>query len=345
MLSYTGVTDMDKTIGWGIIGIGRIGFEFAESMRFVPGTKVAAVGSRSLERAKTLTDKYGGKPYGTYEEMIQDPDVDMVYVATPHPVHEENVIMSANAGKGVLCEKPFTVTYASAQRMIEAAKKNNVFLMEGLWARFFPIWQKAFELVDSGAIGEIRVIESAMSWGHQAVMPGNRLYAPELGGGSILDAGAYPLSAAFSIMKGKLPVEVKGVYHLCETGVDDDAAILFRYENPDVLALLRCGLRSQGYDTRIIGSTGTIIVEQHDHPFRLIHKHHQYGVTHHRQDEIIEIPFRPFGFQYEIQAVIDCFRQGKKECETAPWKHTLDMAKISEDLRHEAGVPFPFKEK
>jgi predicted dehydrogenase len=311
----------------------------------VQGTRVAAVGSRSLERAKTLTDKYGGKPYGSYQEMVEDPDVDMVYVATPHPMHEGNVIMSANAGKGVLCEKPFTVAFASAQRMIDAAKKNDVFLMEGLWARFFPIWQKALELIDAGEIGEIRVIESAMSWGHQVAIPENRLYAPELAGGSLLDAGAYPFSAAFSIMKGQLPVEKKGVYHLCETGVDDDAAILFRYEKPDVLALLRCGLRSQGYDTRVIGSTGTIIVEQHEHPLRLVHKRHEYGVTYHRQDEIIEIPFRPYGFQYEIKAVIDCYRQGKKECETAPWKQTLDMAEISEELRHEAGVWYPFEEK
>jgi len=336
---------MDKTIGWGIIGLGRIAGEFAESLRLVPGTRVAAAGSRSLEKAKAFTDKYGGKPYGSYQEMVEDPDVDMVYVATPHPMHEENAIMSANAGKGVLCEKPFTVTWQSAQRMIEAAKKNNVFMMEGLWARFFPIWQKAFELINKGAIGEIRVIESAMSWTHQVINPKNRLFAPELAGGSILDAGAYPLSAAFSVMKGKLPAEIKGVYHLCETGVDDDAAFLFRYENPDVLALLRCGTRSTGYDTRIIGGTGTIIVEQHDHPIRLVHKHHQYGVTYPRQDEIIEIPFYAYGFQYEIQAVLDCFRQGKKECETAPWQQTLDMAKISENLRHEAGVWYPFEEK
>jgi predicted dehydrogenase len=227
--------------------------------------------------------------------------------------------------------------------MIDAAKKNNVFCMEGLWARFFPVWQKAFELIDSGAIGEIRVIESAMSWGNQVVMPENRLYAPDLAGGSILDAGAYPLSAAFSIMKGRLPVEIKGVYHLCDTGVDDDAAVLFRYVNPDVLALLRCGLRSPGFDTSIIGSKGTLVVERHDHPYRLVHKRHENGVSYPRQDEIIEIPFRSFGFQYEIKAVTDCFRQGKKECETAPWKQTLDMARISEDLRHEAGVWYPWE--
>ena len=336
---------MGKTIGWGIMGLGRIAGEFAESLRFVPGARVAAAGSRSLEKAEEFTAKYGGNPYGSYEKMVKDPEVDLVYVATPHNYHEENVIMSANAGKGVLCEKPFTVTHASAQRMIDAAKKNNVFMMEGLWSRFFPIWKKAIELIDNGEIGEIRVIESAMAWTHQVVMPENRLYAPELAGGSILDAGAYPFSAAFLIMKGQLPTEIKGMFHLCETGVDDDAAMLFRYENPDVFALLRCGLRSTGADTRIIGSKGTIIVERHDHPYRLILMRHQYGVTYHRQDEIIEIPFKSFGFQYETEAVMECFRQGKLECELAPWSQTLDIAKISEDLRHEAGVWYPFEPK
>ena len=336
---------MDNVIGWGILGLGRIATEFAESLRLVPGNKVAAAGSRSLDKAKEFCGMYGGKPYGSYEEMLGDPDVDMVYVATPHSFHEEHTIMAANAGKGILCEKPFTYSLASARRMIDAAKKNNVLLMECLWSRFFPVWRKAIELVNSGAIGEIRVIESAMSWTHQTVMPNDRLYDPALAGGSILDAGAYPLSAAFLIMKGQLPREIKGVYHLCETGVDDDAAILFRYENPDVLALLRCGLRSTGADTRIIGAKGTLIVERHDYPSRLVIMHHQYGVTYHRQDEIIEIPYRTRGFQYIIQAVLDCFRQGKKECELTPWQQTLDMAKISEELRHEAGVWYPFEEK
>jgi len=336
---------MEKTIGWGIIGIGRIAGEFAESMRLVPGTRIAAAGSRSMEKAKKFTDTYGGNPYGSYQEMLKDPDVDIIYVATPHNMHEEHVIMSANAGKGILCEKPFTVTYQSAQRMIDAAKKNNVLLMECLWSRFFPIWRKALELIDKGEIGEIRVIESAMSWTHQVVLPNDRLFDPNLAGGGILDAGAYPLSAAFAIMKGKLPAEIKGVYHVCSTGVDDDAAVLFRYENPDVLALLRCGLRSTGFDTKIIGAKGTLVVERHDYPSRLIFMHHEYGVTYHRQDEIIEIPFRARGFQYIIPAALDCFRQGKKECEITPWQQTLDMARISENLRHEAGVWYPFEEK
>jgi len=336
---------MEKNIGWGIIGIGRIAGEFAESLRLVPGTRIAAAGSRSIEKAKKFTETYGGNPYGSYQEMLKDPDVDMVYVATPHNMHEEHVIMSANAGKGVLCEKPFTVTYKSAQRMIDAAKKNNVLLMECLWSRFFPIWRKALELIDKGEIGEIRVIESAMSWTHQVVLPNDRLFDPNLAGGGLLDAGAYPLSAAFVIMKGKLPAEIKGFFHVCSTGVDDDAAMLFRYENPDVLALLRCGLRSTGFDTRIIGAKGTLIIERHDCPSRLIFIHHEYGATYPRQDEIIEIPFRTRGFQYIIQAVLDCFRKGKKECEITPWQETLDMARILENLRHEAGVWYPFEEK
>ena len=334
---------MEKIIGWGILGLGRIAGEFAESLRFVPNTRIAAAGSRDISKAIAYTERYGGNPYGSYEEMLLDPNVDMVYVATPHNFHEEHVIMSLDAKKSVLCEKPFTYSLASAERMIAAAKKNDVFLMEGLWSRFFPIWKKAVELIHSGAIGEIRVIESSMSWTHPKVIPGNRLYEPELAGGSILDAGAYPLSAAFYIMKNQIPVEIKGIYHLCETGVDDDVAFIMRYENPDVIAQMRCGLRSTGYDTRIVGSTGTIIIERHDHPYRMVHIHHIYDVTYPRQDEIIEIPFQSYGFQYEAEAVIDCFRQGKKECELASWETTLEIAKISQYLRHEAGVYYPFE--
>ena len=336
---------MDKAIGWGIIGPGRIAYEFADSLRIVPGTKLAAVGSRSMERAKNFTGIYGGTPYGSYREMLKDPDVDIVYVATPHNFHEEHTIISAEAGKAILCEKPFTYSRESAQRMIDAAKKNNVLLMECLWARFFPLWLKAAEMIDSGAIGEIRVIESAMSWGSQVVQPNDRLYDPALAGGSLLDAGAYPMSAIFMIMKGRLPSEIKGMYHLCETGVDDDAAIMFRYDNPEAFALWRCGLRSNGYDTSIIGSKGTLILERHAHPSRMIFRRYERGPGFPRQDEIIEIPYRTRGFQYIIEAALECFREGKKECALTPWQQTLDIAKILEDLRHEAGVWYPFEEK
>ena len=336
---------MDKTIGWGIIGPGRIAYEFAESLRVVPGTKLAAVGSRSMERATKFSSIYGGNPYGSYREMLKDPEVDIVYVATPHNFHEEQTILCADAGKAILCEKPFTYSRESAQKMIDAAKKNNVLLMECLWARFFPLWLKAIEMIDSGAIGEIRVIESAMSWGSQTVEPSDRLYDPALAGGSLLDAGAYPMSAIFMIMKGRLPSEIKGMYHLCETGVDDDCAVMFRYDKPEAFALWRCGLRSNGYDTSIIGSKGTLILERHDHPSRMIFRRYEQGAGFPRQDEIIEIPYRTRGFQYIIEAALECFREGKKECALTPWQQTLDIAKILEDLRHEAGVWYPFEMK
>ena len=336
---------MEKNIGWGIMGLGRIALEFAECLKLVEGTRLAAAGSRTLDKAEEFVKTYGGKPYGSYEEMVEDPDVDIVYIATPHPMHEENVLLAVNAGKAVLCEKPFAVTYESAQRMIEAAKKKNVFIMEGLWARFFPIWQKTFEIIDSGAIGDIRVIESAMSWGTTQVVPERRLFNPDLAGGALLDAGAYTFSAAFSLMKGKLPVEIKSISQLCETGVDAEVAILFRYEKPDAMALLRCGLHSTGNDTRIMGSNGTLVIERHRNPSRLIHNHRIRGPNSPRHYETIELPFDSFGFQYEIEAVNECLRQGKKECKTAPWQETLDIARISEDIRHEAGVWYPFEKK
>ncbi len=119
--------NMKEKIGWGILGPGRIAHQFCDCLEELSDAYVAAVGSCSLERSREFTEVYGGKPYGSYQEMLADPDVDIVYVATPHPMHEEHVIMAANAGKAILCEKPFAVNRQQAERMFEAARRNNVF--------------------------------------------------------------------------------------------------------------------------------------------------------------------------------------------------------------------------
>lgn len=336
-----------QDIRWGIIGPGRIAKEFAESIKLLPNAKIGAVGSRNMERAQEFANTYGGKAYNSYEEMVQDPNVDMVYVATPHPMHEEHVILAANAGKAILCEKPFAVTYQAAKNMVDAAKKNNVLLMEGLWSRFFPVWREVVQLIEDDAIGDVQVIQSEMNWGRrrgQAIDPTNRLYDPALAGGGLLDAGAYPLSAIFMLMKGKVPTEIHSVSHLCETGVDDELAALFRYEDPDVIAILRSGMRSPGNDTRIIGSDGIINVERHRDPDTYTIR--TYGKTYMTsKEEKVRHGYRSFGFQYVAEAAMEAFSQGLKECPITPLQQTLDIARISEDLRHKAGVWYPFEEK
>ena len=140
--------------------------EFAEAIRDqVPDGYIAAVGSRSLERAQKFANVYGGKAYGSYEEMLCDPQVDVVYVATPHPFHMEHVIMAAEHGKHILCEKPFAVNLQQTKAMLAAAEKNDVFLMEGLWSRFFPAWRYVRQVLDSGDLGDLVSIDSATCWG------------------------------------------------------------------------------------------------------------------------------------------------------------------------------------
>ena len=135
---------MDK-IRWAILGPGIIGDTFAYCLREVPDAEIVAVGSRSIERSRAFCEKYGGTPYGSYEEMLKDDRIDVVYIATPHNLHEEHVIMCAKAHKNILCEKPFTYNLASAQRMYKACEENGVFIMDGLWSRFFPAWQGVLE--------------------------------------------------------------------------------------------------------------------------------------------------------------------------------------------------------
>ncbi len=142
-----------KKIGWGILGPGRIGRDFAASLRYVPDGYVAAAGSRSLERSRAFCREFGGTAYGSYRELVEDPAVDIVYVAVPHPMHEAAVKLASDAGKAVLCEKPFAVNRAQAASMFEHAAANGTFLMEGLWSRFFPAWTYVRQLLRSGEAG------------------------------------------------------------------------------------------------------------------------------------------------------------------------------------------------
>ena len=152
-----------EKFNWGILGPGGIARAFAKDLAFIQGHTIAAVGSRSLENAKKFSAQFGGTAYGSYEELVADPDVDAIYVATPHPAHYDNVILALNAGKPVLCEKPFAVNAKQAQAMVDAATRNSVALMEAMWARFLPHYAKVREIVDSGVLGPILSIH-AESW-------------------------------------------------------------------------------------------------------------------------------------------------------------------------------------
>ena len=340
-----------EKFGWGILGPGRIGKDFAESIELLDDAYVAASGSRSLARSKEFCDRFGGTPYGSYEEMVKDPDVDIVYVATPHPMHEEHVILAAEAGKDILCEKPFAVNKKQAENMFAAAKANNVFLMEGLWSRFFPAWRYVKELITSGELGAVTGVYASTGWG---CPPGwlkddNRLLDPNLAGGALLDGGVYSL-ASMTVATGKIekPKKVEGTIRFSHTGVDAETNMMIQFED-GLTAMLLCGLYRREFFTNIALERGNIIIPRHRNPTTVqierISNPESEIIPFRRATDKIEksFPYEREGFQFEAAVVQDCIRKGLKICPEVPPEETLMLAEICDKIRADNGFVYPFE--
>lgn len=374
--------NMKEKIGWGILGPGRIAHQFCDCLEELPDAYVAAVGSRSLERSQQFTEIYGGHAYGSYQEMVNDPDVDIVYVATPHPMHEEHVIMACNAGKAVLCEKPFAVNRQQAEHMFEAARRNNVFLMEGLWSRFFPAWQYVKEQVDSGRWGKVDSIYCSTGWGaprNSSVLdPKNRLHDLNLAGGALLDAGIYSL-AAMSRIRGKfdMPTQIFSTMSFDPTGVDGDDDFLLKFED-GMVAHLTSSLHRNDMECKVICEKAVISIPVNRNPDRIIiqergdwpripkeamEKATELQKKNFNRDYFarmsllpisqrrmggrdiltMEFPYRKSGFQFEAEVVQKCLRQGLTFCPDATPEETLMLISIADEGRRQAGFVYPFE--
>jgi len=257
---------MERKLAWGIIGAGAIARTFAKG---VLGSKLGAllaVGSRAQERADRFAEELGvPRRYGSYEALLADREVEAVYISTPHPMHAEWAVKAAEAGKHILCEKPLGINEAEAMAIIQAARRNDVFLMEAFMYRCHPQTARLVELIREGAIGEVKVIEATFSF-RAGFDPEARLFKNALGGGGILDVGCYCTSMARLIAGAALgkdfaePLKVKGVGHLGETGVDEWAIASLRFPG-DIVAQVATGVRvSQENVVRVFGSEGWLLV-------------------------------------------------------------------------------------
>lgn len=343
-----------EKIGWGFVGTGRIAKDFAECLGLLDDCYIAAVGSRTMESAKRFTDVYGGKPYGSYEEMMQDPDVDVVYIATPHMVHEENVIMAAKYGKNILCEKPFTINRPSAERMFRAAEEAGVFIMEGLWSRFFPAWQEARRVLQSGELGELISIDAATCWGARRGPGGfpadDRRIDPNLAGGALLDAGIYVLAAASVAVGGLtyMPEKILSTMRFEESGVDSDTDMLLKLHD-EVTAHLVCSLHRRNHEVHIYCEEGSIYIPSHRNPrsVTVTHRQHVEGVPSYFDGNIsvtTDLPYLKSGFQFEAAAVHECLRKGLRTCPQVPPEETLTLIGICDKIREEHGFKYPFED-
>ena len=322
------------TIRWAILGPGRISRKFAAGLREAAGAELAAVGSRVRERAAAFAAEFGApRVHGSYAELAADPDVDAVYIGTPHAFHHDHTLLCLEAGKHVLCEKPLALNAVQAGRMIDAARARGLVLMEALWTRFLPSIVRARELVAGGAIGDVRTITA--DFGFRATFdPRSRLFAPELGGGALLDLGIYPLNLAW--MFGGEPLAMESLATLGETGVDEEEAIILRHAEGRQ-SILSASLRvDTPREARLLGTGGSLTIA---HPWwagsRLVLQ------SRGGEDEIINMPARGGGYTHEAEAFMDAVRAGAAEVAGMPLDESLAILRAMDALRARWGVRYP----
>ncbi|NLW49648.1 MAG: Gfo/Idh/MocA family oxidoreductase [Candidatus Brocadiaceae bacterium] len=327
---------MDK-IRWGILATGSIAHKFAQGLRFLKDAEIVAVGSRTQEKADAFGEEWGvPHRHGSYEELAADPDVDVIYVATPHPFHCANSLLCLEEGKAVLCEKPFAVNAEQGRLVVEAARSRGLFVMEAVWMRFLPALVRLRELLAEGVIGEPRMVKAdfcfRIGWN-----PESRLLAPELAGGALLDVGTYPINLA-SMVYGGPPDATASLSHLGETGVDEQDGIVFRYPG-GALAVMACAVRTaMMHDALVAGTEGWIRVHS---PFW-----RAQALSIGRVDEVketLELPFRGNGYECEAAHVMDCLRAGRTESDVMPLDETLSILETLDALRADWGLKYPME--
>ncbi len=249
----------DGPLRWGILGTGSIAEAFATDLKLTDSGIVAAVGSRSQESADRFAERLGiDRAYPSYEALVADPEIDVVYVATPHPMHRDNAILALEAGKPVLVEKPFTMNSAEARDIVRVARERQLFAMEAMWTRFLPHIAVVRDWLARGALGEV-VSVSADHGQWFAEDPAFRLFAPELGGGALLDLGIYPVSFASMVLG--TPQRIVSISDPALTGVDAQTSMLFGYAN-GAQAVLTCTLRAKSPTTAcIVGTEARIEID------------------------------------------------------------------------------------
>jgi predicted dehydrogenase len=320
-----------EEIRWGVVGPGRIAEKLVEDFAFVPGARAVAVASRSSERAEDFAARHGlARAYGSYADLIADPEIDVLYIATPHPQHHPIALAGLRAGKALLVEKAFTATTAGAAEVIALARETGRFVMEAMWTRFQPAVVALRELVADGAIGEVRSVQVDLGVSRE-YDPADRLFDLALGGGALLDLGVYVVSFAQMLLGA--PARVVATGSLFPSGADAEATMLLDYgdgRSATLTTSLRQALPGQA---RVFGTAGWIDV--------LPRFHHPRTIVLHRADAEPEEITRPAiggGYAHELIEVTECIRAGRTESAVMPLADTLTVQALLGDAAEQLGV-------
>ncbi len=321
---------MNKKIKWGIIGLGKIAHRFAEDMLFSENSILYGVASRSLDKAREFGNRYNSvKYFGSYEELIEDDEIDIVYIATPHAFHFENTMMCLKKGKNVLCEKPMGMNSIEVKEMIDEAGKRNLFLMEAMWTRFIPATGKMLELLHEKAIGDIIYVRADFGFKGDNNLE-SRVYSKALGGGSLLDIGIYPVY--LSILTLGVPDDIKTMVRWTQTRVDSFCAMLFDYKNK-AKAILESTIEAETpTEAYIYGTKGTIKLHTR------FHHTEKLSVITEEGEEVYENKLIGNGYIYEIEEVEKCLIKNKKESEKHSLADSLKLIKIIDSVKENIGI-------
>lgn len=325
---------MKEKIRWGILSTGNIAKKFVTGLKVVKDAEIVAVGSRTKGAAESFGNAFEiPRRHGSYEALVADPEVDVIYVGTPHPFHAENTLLCLRGGKAVLCEKPFSINAREAGEMIALARRKNLFLMEAMWTRYIPAIAKVRELIDAGAIGTLQMVQA--DFGYRARFdPKGRAFDPELGGGALLDVGVYPISLA-SMLLGA-PSRVAGMAQMGSTGVDELSAVLLGYPKGQLALLASAVSAATAQETFLIGTGGHIWIHA---PW---YKSERLTVSRpEKKDEEFYLPLEGNGYNYEAIEVGRCLRAGRIESEIMPLDETLSIMKTMDQVREQWGLRYP----
>lgn len=327
----------DKKFKWGILGPGRIAHAFADGLKVINDASLYAIASSNREKAQAFANEYGGdaKIYNTYEALVNDPEVDGVYIATPHRFHFENTMLALHAGKPVLCEKPLTVNAAETKQLIQTSHESKVFLMEALWTRYLPIYPVIRTWLDEKAIGDINLMVGTFGF-NAPKEKDDRWQNPELAGGTLLDMGIYPIAISQWVMQAQ-PKSFVTMAHIGNTGVDELTTFSLQYENNVISQSHSSFLSNHVNDFLIYGSKGHIRI----HP-------NFWGstkatLTVNEQELTISRPLRASGFEYQTEEAMRCIHAGLLESPGMSHADTLANMELMDSIRAAIGLKYPFE--
>ncbi len=327
---------MNNKIRWGILGCGNIAAKFASDLQYVSDAELVAVGSRHRPVADEFAKKFSARvSYGSYEDLVNDHEVDVIYVATPHGLHHEHVLLCIENEKAVLCEKAFAINQRQAKEMIDAAKKKNLFLMEALWTKFLPNYAVVQQMIKAGKLGEIRSV--LVNFGFIPKKPiAARIYDPKLGGGTMLDIGIYNVFMAMSVL-GK-PDAIEASMTPSSTGVDEQCAATLKYNNGAIAQIFSSFSSNLATEAHINGDKARIrLTHRFYSPAAEIEFYPDYP------DSKQIIPFEKidgFGYHYEASHVGECLRKGLTESPVMTHADTLSLMEVLDKIRAAAGIHY-----